>query len=208
VFACIGSLPDTLADRCVIIQMQRRTEQQSVERFLHARAQTSAEPIRESLTAWATDQNELVRTAYELMPDLGFLKDRNAEVWMPLFAVCSVVAPERVRELERCAEMLTGAKEAEDADDSLSLKLLTDVRSVWCAGNAHVATATLLKMLRDLTDSPWAENDLTSRRLSKMLRPFGVSPRQIRPGSDITLKGYVLSEFEQAFSRYLTTDSV
>src|ERR1017187_4111668 len=67
---------------------------------------------------------------------------------MPLFAVCAVAAPERVGELQHCAQTLTGAKAADDLEDSLPLKLLADVRNVWVADTAHMATATLLGGVR------------------------------------------------------------
>lgn len=204
-FAAIGRLPDTLADRSICITMQRKTASQAVARFLYSRGKTEAEPIQALQAAWAEQHNETVRTAYEGMTDLGFLTDRDADLWMPLFAMCAVAAPERVGELRQCAQTLTGAKAADDLEDSLPLKLLADIRSLWPAGVAHMATVTLLEKLKENSDSPWTDygkNGLTARALSKMLRPFGVEPRQVRIVTG-NLKGYQLAEFEQAFSRYL-----
>ena len=45
-FAAIGRLPDTLADRCICIPMQRKSASQTVARFLFARTPAEAEPIR------------------------------------------------------------------------------------------------------------------------------------------------------------------
>ena len=42
-----------------------------------------------------------MRIAYESMADLGFLTDRDADLWMPLFAVCACVSPERVAAPEK-----------------------------------------------------------------------------------------------------------
>jgi hypothetical protein len=101
--------------------------------------------------------------------------------------------------------VLTGSKAADDVEDSLPLKLLADVRSLWPAGTAHMATATLLERLKEIPDSPWTDygkNGLNVRALSRMLRPFGVEPRQVRTVAG-NLKGYQLAELEQAFTRYL-----
>ena len=204
-FAAIGGLPDTLSDRSICITMQRKTASQTVARFLYSKGKMEAEPIRALLTLWAEQQQETVRTAYEEMNDLGFLTDRDADLWMPLFAVCAVAAPERVGELRQCAQVLTGSKAADDVEDSLPLKLLADVRSLWPAGTAHMATATLLERLKEIPDSPWTDygkNGLNARALSRMLRPFGVEPRQVRTVAG-NLKGYQLAELEQAFTRYL-----
>lgn len=207
-FAAIGGLPDTLADRSICITMHRKTVSQPVERFLYSKAQSESEPVRELLTTWAALHRGTVRAAYEGMADLGFLADRDADLWMPLFAACAVVAPERLGELKLCSQKLTGAKAADDVEDSLPLKLLADVRNVWPAGSAHVGTAMLLERLKEISDSPWADYELNARKLSRMLRPFGAEPRQIRIGN-ATLKGYQCVDFEQAFSRYLPalTDS-
>ena len=201
-FAAIGTLPDTLADRCIHITMQRRTPSQSIDRFLQGRAKADAEPIRESLAEWAETCKESVRQAYESMDDLKFLSDRDADLWMPLFAVCTVAAPERLGELRRCAVVLSGVKAAGDVEDSLPLKLLADVQKVWPQGAANITTAALLNALKAVAESPWAEPELTARRLAVMLRPFGAEPRQIRIGNE-TAKGYLRTSLNEAFSRYL-----
>ena len=201
-FAAIGTLPDTLADRCIHITMQRRTPSQSINRFLQGRAKADAEPIRESLAEWAETCKESVRQAYESMDDLKFLSDRDADLWMPLFAVCTVAAPERLGELRRCAVVLSGVKAAGDVEDSLPLKLLADVQKVWRTEADRMTTATLLQRLKEITESPWGASELNANRLSAMLRPFEIASRQIRIGNE-TAKGYLRTSLNEAFSRYL-----
>ncbi|WP_348265274.1 DUF3631 domain-containing protein [Telmatobacter sp. DSM 110680] len=204
-FAAIGRLPDTLADRCICIPMQRKAASQRVARLLFARTPAEAEPLRNTIAAWAEAQRDTVREFYECMSDLGFLEDREADLWMPLFAVCTVAAPDRVDELERCARSLCGAKAIDDADDSYALKLLADVRRVWPDGRSHMLTAALLDALKRIPDSPWGESsqELTPRGLAATLRPFGPAPRQVRVDGGATGKGYLRAEFEGTFSRYL-----
>ena len=203
-FAAIGKLPDTLSDRCICIPMQRKHCSQRVGRFLFARTPIEAEPLRTSISAWAESGMDAVRESYESMSDLQFLGDRDADLWMPLFAVCAVAAPNRVDELTKCARSLCGAKAADEAEDSHALKLLADVRGVWPDGKPHMLTAALLEALKRLPDSPWGEagRELTPRGLAMILRPFGPEPRQVRVNSG-TAKGYLRAAFEQAFSIYL-----
>jgi len=201
-FAAIGMLPDTLADRCIHVTMQRKTPSQTVGRFLQGRAKADAEPVRESLEEWAKAYQESVRCAYENMNDLKFLSDRDADLWMPLFAVCTVAAPERLGELQRCAVALSREKAAGDVEDSLPLKLLADVQKVWPTGADRMTTATLLQGLKEIAESPWAAHDLNANRLSAMLRPFGIASRQIRTGVE-TVKGYLRASLDEAFCRYL-----
>jgi hypothetical protein len=201
-FAAIGTLPDTLSDRCIHVTMQRKTPSQTVDRFLQGRAKADAEPVRESLVEWAESYQESVRRAYENMADLKFLSDRDADLWMPLFAVCTVAAPERLGELQRCAVALSGAKAAGDVEDSLSLKLLADVQKVWPKGADRMTTAIMLQRLKEIAESPWGAQDLNANRLAAMLRPFGVMSRQIRTENE-NVKGYLRVSLNEAFSRYL-----
>ncbi len=200
-FAAIGRLPDTLLDRCICIPMQRKQASQRVARFLFARTPSEAEPLRKTIAEWAELRLDAVRESYESMSDLGFLEDREADLWMPLFAVCTVAAPDRIEELKRCARLLCGAKAADDAEDSHALKLLADVRRVWANGKPHMLTAALLDALKRIPDGPWGE--LEPRELARVLRPFGPTPRQVRVNGGATGKGYLRAEFEGAFSRYL-----
>jgi hypothetical protein len=200
-FAAIGRLPDTLTDRCICIPMQRKSASQAVARFLFARTPAEAEPLRNIIAAWAESRLDAVRESYESMSDLDFLEDREADLWMPLFAVCTVTAPGRLDELKKCARLLCGAKAADDAEDSQALKLLADVRRVWPDGKPHMLTASLLDALKRIPDSPWGQ--LEPRELARVLRPFGPAPRQVRVDDGATGKGYRRAEFECAFSRYL-----
>jgi hypothetical protein len=201
-FAAIGGLTDTLADRCIIVTMQRKTPSQTVDRFLQGRAKADADPIREPVAEWAKNSFASVRSTYEGLDDLRFLSDRDADIWMPLFAVCAVAAPDRLQELRRCAEALSGSKAAHDVDDSLALKLLADVREVWGGDSEKLKTEELIKRLNRLTESPWATVPLDALKLSQRLRPFGVISRQIRL-EDWTGKGYLRSEVDAVLERYL-----
>lgn len=201
-FAAIGSLPDTLSDRSIVLTLQRKKPDQSVERFLFARAKAEAEPIRAGLELVANQYASDVRQAYQACSDLSWLSDRDADLWMPLFALCSVAAPGRVSELRHSAQMLSGVKQEDDTEDSTSLRLLSDIRAVWRQNAPHIASADLLERLRAIEDAPWLEYETTARKVAKWLRPFGVAPRQVRIENG-TVKGYVRAEMEPVWSRYL-----
>ncbi len=203
-FAAIGRLPDTLTDRSIVIAMQRRTRGQKVERFLTARAAAEAKPLRDDAGTFAAAYQNAIGQAYRhlLDTDLEFLGDRDADLWIPLFATCSVSAPDRVTELRGCAVKLSAAKAEDDAGDSLALQLLADIKAVWPEDQDRCDTANLLERLKVLEESQWAEYGLSPRRLAKMLRPFGVEVRSIRIG-DRTVRGYEYGSLKSAFSRYL-----
>ena len=73
-----------------------------------------------------------------------------------------MAAPERVDELKRCAQVLCANKAGDDTDNSLPLKLLTDMRAVWPEGETRCDSMTLIELLKTLEESPWSEYEPTS----------------------------------------------
>jgi hypothetical protein len=57
--AGIGRLPDTVADRAIIISLKRRAPTEPIERFRRSIADAEAKPLRAMLTAWAAGWNDL-----------------------------------------------------------------------------------------------------------------------------------------------------
>ena len=203
-FAAIGHLPDTLLDRSIVIHMQRRTKEQKVDRFRQDRIDRIATYLRDKIVAFVQAYHGPILRTYQEMPDedLDFLNDRDADVWNPLFTLCTVLDETRIPDLRTCAVVLCTAKAEEDENDSLSLTLLRDIRNVWPEETERYETVLLLEKLWKLEESPWKDFALTPRKLAYMLRPFEVKPCTIRVG-ERTPKGYVFSEFKMAFSRYL-----
>jgi len=62
----------------------------------------------------------------------------------------------------------------------------------------------LVQRLKNLTESPWGDWNLTTSRLAHDLAPFGV-----RPGHNVekTVRGYRLAYFHDAFQRYTRPES-
>ena len=146
-----------------------------------------------------------VRTEYFNVGDIEWLSPRDAEIWRALFAVCAVAEPERFEELKEAAAVLCGAKQADAEEDSLSLKLLQDIRAVWPGNSAqHCATDALVGKLRDLAESPWATFDWSDRKMARALRGFDIKPRSISINPELVLRGYLLKELQPAWAVYLS----
>jgi hypothetical protein len=208
-FAAIGRLPDTLMDRSIIIHMKRRLKTQPVERFRQVRASSEARPIRDGIEGFVQVQRVDIGRAYQsvLDADLEYLNDRDADLWTPLFVICSAADSKRLAELKTSALSLSAAKAGDDVDDSYALTLLRDIRSVWPDGEEKLETAILLKRLKELEESPWGfppagEHQLTAHKLARMLRPFEIEPRNIQVGYRRP-KGYHFEELKDVFDRYL-----
>jgi hypothetical protein len=205
-FAAIGRLPDTLMDRSIIIHMKRRKKAQQVERFRQVRATAEAKRIHDGVVRFVQLHRADIDRAYQhvLDTDLAFLNDRDADLWTPLFAICTVIDAERLPELKKFSETLSAAKAGDDVDDNYSLTLLRDIRTVWPDGEHQLETAILLERLKALEEAPWGEEEhpLTARKLARMLKPFEVVPGKLRVGKR-TPNGYQYDDLKTAFDPYL-----
>ncbi len=200
-FATIHELPDTLQDRSIIIKMERKQSGLGVERFLLSTAHLQASLIANSIAQWVKENEAAVRLTYESLPDIPFLSDRDADLWRPLFALCELLAPERIDELRWCARRLSSCKAG--TEEALGVTLLESIRSVWTNGESAIATADLLERIAKLKQ--WHSVQMTPRMLGQWLRPFEVSPRQVRLG-ETTCKGYARESFRTAWARFLGTE--
>jgi hypothetical protein len=111
----------------------------------------------------------------------------------------------RLADLRTAAELLAAGKADAAQDDSLTLRLLADIRGVWPKNEAKIFTEELLKRLKAIEDGPWVSDEkFDARRLSRYLRPFGAIPQTVQIGQN-NKKGYYREHVEAAFDRYLGT---
>ena len=102
------------------------------------------------------------------------------------------------------------------SESDFSVQLLHDIRAAFASKHnpQHLTTSDLLALLATLDDRPWSEWQPNSgRRLGMILHPFGIVARTLRTGPETVLRGYRLSDFQDAWERYLpplccTTDSL
>jgi len=127
------------------------------------------------IKVWCDKHRAQVEKKYSRL-DLEFLQDREADVWEPLFSILSVAAPERLDELREIALRLSKEKNSLDVDDSLGLRLLTDIRRIFQRTKSRsLSTSDLMKELQALPESSWEE--VTPVKIARTLRPFGIAPR-------------------------------
>jgi hypothetical protein len=201
----IGNLPDTLMDRSVIIRMRRHLQNESIGRFRRRVAAQEAKGIATAITAWCEKNKSRITKAY-LKQSLDFLRDREADIWEPLFTIASVAAPGRLDELKKIALRLSSEKAAMDVDDSQGLRLLADIRTVFNkAKRPAIKTGDLILKLQGELDSQW-DDGLKPVALSRLLRPFGVAPKQLWI-DDSNSRGYEREDFKLVFERYLPPET-
>ncbi|MFC7326284.1 DUF3631 domain-containing protein [Marinactinospora rubrisoli] len=202
--AGIGSMPDTIEDRAVVITMRRRAPGETVAKYRYRRDQVPLYELRDRLTACVISHLGQLTDAEPNMP----VEDRAADTWEPLIALADVAGgqwPDRAR---AAALALTRRQDAEGDEGSPRVRALADCRAVFAAhSDPHaLKTAVLLKELCGLDDAPWAEwgkNGLTSRMLAQLLREYGITSTTIR-FPEGPAKGYRRADFADAWTRYLS----
>jgi 5S rRNA maturation endonuclease (ribonuclease M5) len=200
VIAAIGHLPDTLRDRAIVIPMRRKLKSEKTERYRFRKVAELAAGAASSAAVWAEKHRQSVEETYVKL-DLDFLEDREADIWEPIFAIASIAVPRRLAELKRIALSLSSEKLQIDVDESLGIRLLADIRTVFAKLKGdRIITDGLLDRLRALPESNWAE--LNAVRLARMLRPFKIAPRQLWY-EDGNFRGYELEDFAASFETYL-----
>lgn len=205
VLAGIGSLPGTLADRSIIIRMERAKPGEVRQRF-DSRKTTREQVLKRQLIRWSQDNRQRLEARE---PELPGLYNRRADNWRPLFALAEVVGAEWLEKVKKAVIALT---DKSDESESAGVLLLADIRQIFGdAGQNKLASTYLVDRLIEMEERPWPEfrraKPVTARQIASLLRPFGIVRGTRRDGSD-TFKGYELSQFSSAFSRYLADLSV
>jgi len=208
--ALIGKLENrfsTLADRSIGIELRRKLPTERLMKLRHVHA-GHFEGLARRCARFALDNGAAIGKARPDIPDC--LNDRAQDNWEPLLAIADASGGQWPRLARTVAVALSGGADASDnaeAGGSLGVQLLTDLRRYFNAGNANsYPTTALLQFLNEIDDAPWPTlakgKPMTARHLSRLLSPYGISRQTFRAGSE-TAKGYHVSDFADAFSRYL-----
>jgi len=203
--AGIGKLPDTVADRSILIRL-KRARRGEVARFREREAQREGSEIAARLAAWSASNVETLRQARPDIP--AQLSDRQADCCEPLLAIADLAGGEWPEAARKAIVKLCG--QAQVDDDSIGVQLLRDIKDVFGERQVdELASADLTDALAKIEVSPWGEwshgKPLSPMKLARLLKPFEIFPGQIRNGQ---ARGYRLEDFQGLFSLYLPPQGV
>ncbi|WP_328311649.1 DUF3631 domain-containing protein [Streptomyces sp. NBC_00442] len=205
--AGLGSLPDTILTRAVIIRMRRRARNEKVEPFRARLHEKEGHALRDRLAEWAEQARGWVMGAWPEMPE--GVSDRPADVWEGLLSIADAAGGDWPKRARQACLTLVEASRANDKG-SLGIRLLTDLRDHVLIGIDRLPTVAILDRLNALDDAPWADlngRPLDNRRLSKMLSDYvtadgdPIASRNIRTSGGI-LKGFFAEDLTDAWARY------
>jgi hypothetical protein len=201
--AGIGSLPDTIADRSIPIELRRRSKNETISSFRLKDVGQEATIMKEYIIRWVSKLK--LSDKKPAVPEQ--LNDRAADCLEPLFVIADAAGgewPEKAR--KSALELVTGG--ARD-DESLGIHLLNDIKKVLDPSN-QLFSADLADALNKIEESPWGDLDgrpLDNRKLASLLKPYGIHPSNIRK-DDLVKKGYHGTDFQDAWLRYLPENAI
>jgi putative DNA primase/helicase len=205
--ALIGNLPDTLQDRSVCIRLRRRTRHEKVSRFLTNKA-TELETVRRKIARWVDSYSIELKNIEPFLPD--YLSNRSADNWLPLFAVADVIGNGWGARAREAARDITARNEKEVT--AIGTLLLGDIKKLFndCQMD-RMSSSEIAVKLCTLDERPWAEwrrgKELSTNQLAYLLRSFSIFSSTMRLGKlGLQAKGYLRSQFEEAWEHYLPAE--
>lgn len=201
--AMIKAPRDTIKDRSVTLELRRKLESEKVQRLPVDLTEKSL-PIRRQCLRWANDHRDHLSAIAPEVPRVG--NDRAEDNWLSMLAIADALGGDWPTEARQAMAQLESQQgESQDA----GTMLLSDIRTVFeDAKEDRLFTQGLITALVEMEERPWSEwrggKPITTPSLAKLLKPYGIRPKKMRKGYE-SKRGFELSAFEDAFSRYLTS---
>jgi hypothetical protein len=205
--AGIGRLPETLADRSILVTLQKRKPDEYVEDFRDDRADDLRE-LASQAARWVRDHEAQLRQIEPTMPE--GIHNRRADNWRPLLGIADLAGGEWPGRARAAAVALT--RGAGDDVASTRVLLLEDIRTIFNeTGHDRLFSEEIIDRLNQMEDRPWPEygrqhRPITKVQVARVLKPFGIVPSTVRRDLK-TGKGYKLSALMELFERYLTREN-
>jgi len=200
----IGCLHPTLHDRAITIRLQRKLKDQlitSLHRF-------SGADLQRQCARWVADHRARIESADPDLPQALF--NRTADNWRPLVTLADLAGGHWA---ERVRAAIVAALASNDEDEAAGAMLLADVRAMFKdTGATKMSSSALVESLHGLKERPWSEygkppKPITTNRVARLLKPFGIKPAQIWE-DDKNTRGYDRVQFVDTFRRYLPEEGV
>jgi hypothetical protein len=209
------TLPDTVADRSIPIEIVRQSRKQRAERLRDREAGRIFGPVRAELEAWGQLPGviDTLQAARPALPEE--LHDRLQDITEGLIAIAELAGSTWPEKIRKALVKLAGQEEDED----IGVKLLGDIKIIFVQKDAEkLTTEEILEELVSIEDRPWAAwwaDDLShgrlrvaaaglSRALKDYRKPDGkrLKPSAIKFGKE-TFRGFRRADFEIEWERYL-----
>jgi hypothetical protein len=195
--ARIGALPTTLADRCIVFRLHRKTPDQECERL----RKFNPGDIQSKCLRFVLDHAEQIASAEPDIPKE--LNDRAADIWEPLFVIADLAGgpwPKLARDAAIGVACAAG-------DSNHVAVLLFDIFIQFAfAETDRLFSSELVARLNAYEDRPWKDllrgKPLDDRWLARQLSPYGIRPHNLRING-VQAKGYCRADMLETVRRYV-----
>jgi len=212
------SSEDTVQDRSIGIELERKLPTESVKRYRHRKEIQIIEEITNSLSEltnytareWNNDlslfddvhEDALLEILEQLIPN-----DRAIDIVEPLVVVASMGTTDWLNKTINACVKLTNREDEEDNNtDLLILRVCNNIRML-NVGSKHIFSSDLVEAIHNFKDSELAHFNngygIDQSHLAKRLKLFGIKTKQVRIGTE-SKRGYEWESFKEPVKRYLT----
>jgi len=222
-FGMIDKPGRTLLSRSIMIDLQRKTKTQEVEKYnlrlLPAGTAEMILRIKRQCTRWAADHASELGTH---IADTASLENREADNWTPLISIAALAGRDWPQRVCDAAKLPVQYEKLTDRD-----LLLQDIANIFFTRkDDRITTGTLVSdlLLQHEGSGRWhrmhrdRESKIDATDVAELLGPFGVGPRRLwfnPPGTPVGQavmegtpgrtqhRGYALADLQTLFDRYL-----
>jgi len=199
--AAIGRLPETLADRCIVVRMQRKRPEEICERLKKLTKQ-QALVLRRKCARVVTDHAEAIESMEPVLPNE--LNDRAADIWEPLLVLAELAGKDWVERAHRAATSLCVTAQERSPRGALLVDLL--MLFLMNQERNKFFTKEILTWLNNYDERPWwvlrRGNEVTDIWLAQQLKPYGIAPKVVWLNGEQG-RGYTMEQCEDTFKRYI-----
>jgi hypothetical protein len=197
VVAMIGKVPDTIADRSILVHMARKLTSE----IRAPLAELNTENIKAKCARFALDKRHIVAQCAKIRSE--GLNDRAADTFDPLYVIARLAGKEWEEKLHAAALVLSPIS----GSKSTAAELLLDIYSIFLStGSKKIFTRKLVENLRDeefnVTSAALKDSGIDEQKIAQLLRPYGIKPSLCRIGSHVA-RGYCVEHFADAIARYV-----
>jgi hypothetical protein len=200
VIAMIGEVPDTIADRSIVVKMARKL---TTESCLPLAALDTAE-IKAKCTRFALDMGHFISSAPKI-PAEG-LNDRASDTFDPLFVIARLAGNEWEQKLRAAALGLSSTADVENSGSGLIL----DIADIFmeCASE-KMFSRDIVDQLRDgaMKSQTMKYSTINEFEISRALRHYHIRPSILRIGKEVG-RGYLGTDFREALTRYVSEKDI
>jgi hypothetical protein len=195
--------PDTVVDRSIVLEMQRKKAGQGVEDFFPSEIELMTAELKTDLGHWAQDAGAALAD-WRRVGRIPGLTDRQQEAWDPLLAIADHAGGPWPRVAVEAAKALAKAA-ARIADESYGHQLLVALAAMFDEDHTVLASQDLCIALNANEELPFGGmrrgDGIDPRGLARLLRPYDIRPKDVRVVDGIR-KGYRVEDFDDAWARY------